>query len=560
MINIAFEWNNFNQEYFNKMKNQIRSIILFLCFSYQLNAQDQGVFSGSLELNGNFFMRDTAIGAANTPQYDNQLSGGDAWFNLNYNYKGFDFGLRFDAYHNSNLQNPVGSYSAQGIGYWHARKKINKLDITAGHIYDQIGSGIIFRTYEQRPLFIDNALVGLRLGFDLLEKDAGNLIVKGFVGRQKRPFSNNREDIIARAYQPIVKALSLEGFWGNEAGTISVAPGVGVINRTLDDGTMNLIVAEINTYAAVDSFIPKFNVYATTLYNTLTVKNFSWYIEGAFKTHEAIADPREGRLVDRTGNILYTSLAYSQKGIGITLEAKRTQNFSLRVSPLETAFNGMLNFLPPMQRQNTYRLSARYNSATQELGELAFQGDIKYSPKRTLNFNLNGAYISDLNNELLYSELHFITEYRKPQKYSMVAGFQFQQYNQEIYEEKPGVPLVKTYIPYIDFLYKFDKKKSLRTEVQYMYTEEDFGQWAFALLEFSIAPHWIFTTSAMVNVVPKKSDKIQVFPTAGVVYNYKTNRFGLSYVKQVEGIVCSGGICRYEPAFSGVKLNVTSTF
>jgi hypothetical protein len=38
------------------------------------------------------------------------------------------------------------------------------------------------------------------------------------------------------------------------------------------------------------------------------------------------------------------------------------------------------------------------------------------------------------------------------------------------------------------------------------------------------------------------------------------NRFTLAYVKQVDGINCSGGVCRYEPAFSGVKATVTSSF
>jgi len=50
------------------------------------------------------------------------------------------------------------------------------------------------------------------------------------------------------------------------------------------------------------------------------------------------------------------------------------------------------------------------------------------------------------------------------------------------------------------------------------------------------------------------------YPRFDVFYNIKSNRFGLSYVKQVEGVVCTGGICRLEPAFSGVKFNVTSSF
>ena len=57
----------------------------------------------------------------------------------------------------------------------------------------------------------------------------------------------------------------------------------------------------------------------------------------------------------------------------------------------------------------------------------------------------------------------------------------------------------------------------------------------------------------------KKGEKLH-YPTAGVVYSAGSTRYSLRYVKQVEGVVCSGGICRLEPAFSGVKLNVSANF
>ena len=49
-------------------------------------------------------------------------------------------------------------------------------------------------------------------------------------------------------------------------------------------------------------------------------------------------------------------------------------------------------------------------------------------------------------------------------------------------------------------------------------------------------------------------------PKKSSVYVKNANRFQLRYVKQVEGIVCSGGICRLEPAFSGVKFSMSSNF
>jgi hypothetical protein len=50
------------------------------------------------------------------------------------------------------------------------------------------------------------------------------------------------------------------------------------------------------------------------------------------------------------------------------------------------------------------------------------------------------------------------------------------------------------------------------------------------------------------------------FPRFDVYYQPGNNLFALSYIKQVEGVICTGGICRLEPAFSGVRLSLNSSF
>jgi hypothetical protein len=145
---------------------------------------------------------------------------------------------------------------------------------------------------------------------------------------------------------------------------------------------------------------------------------------------------------------------------------------------------------------------------------------------------------------------------------------QFQNYNQNRFESKPGVPMVETITPYFEYLYKFSRKQSLRVEGQYMSTDQDYGSWAFGLAEFSIAPHWTFTVSDMFNISPGKNSPVDEngeklalhYPRVDAFYTYKNSRISLSYIKQVEGVVCSGGICRLEPAFSGVRMTVNSNF
>ncbi len=559
-----------------ELKVFLKSLIL-LTFCHLANAQDDsgGRISGNLEANSNFFISDPRIGATNTPQYDHELFGADAWMNLNYSNWGFDFGLRFDIYNNSFLPDPRNSYTDEGIGRWYIKKKIQDLEISVGFLYDQIGSGIIFRAYEERPLFIDNALKGARLTYDLTP----DWKIKVFTGRQKNAFD---------VYQSVIKGGSVEGYIsGKEGSKWSIAPGFGVVGRTHSKDDIDQLYSTIGSYTPQDTVSITYNTYAFSLYNTLSFGKLGWYAEASYKTKETFFDTfaekhnwdgkiSEGKFVRRPGTVFYSSLSYGTKGFGINVEGKRTENFTFRANPFVQLNRGMINFLPPMTRINSYRLTARYAAATQELGEMAFQADVNYNPSRKLSFNLNFSNITDLNNTQLYREIYFTAKYKYKRKWELLGGIQMQQYNQEIYEIKPDVPLVETITPFVDFTYKLTRKKAIRLEAQYMKIGEDeykggkqdYGDWVFGLAEYSIAPSWTFTISDMFNINPGVNSPENVngekesihYPRFDIFYTHNANRFSLSYVKQVEGIVCSGGICRLEPAFSGVKFTVNSSF
>lgn len=546
-------------------------VAVFLLQAASLGAQEKGVFSGGFESNLNFFMRDSLIGAADIPQYDRELTGGEAWLNLNYSYDGFVLGARFDLFNNSNLRNPTGSYTGQGVGIWFIRKSIGNLDLQAGHIYDQIGSGIIFRSFEQRPLLIDNALYGVHGKYHLND----NWSIKAFTGMQRFLFEE---------HSGIIKGVNLEGFhtFGEAGNALNIAPGIGLVNRTLSDDAVDRLVDKLQFYRAEDVVTPTYNTYAMTAYNTLTYNWLTWYVEAAYKTPEVYLDPMalretssgdivDGRLVREAGTVFYSSVGIALGKLGVSIEAKRTENFNFRADPNLTRLDGLVNYLPPMNRQNSYRMTARYAPAVQDLSEQAFQIDASYKLSRKLSLHGNYSNITTLDGDQLYREIYVDATYKHKRKWQLTAGIQRQEYNQEVYEIKPEVPIVQTVTPFADFLYRITRKQSIRFETQYMNTEQDFGKWWFGLIEYGVAPKWIFEASIMYNFEPNE-DRIDavlneagelpalVYPTLGAVYVHKANRYSLRYVKQVEGIVCTGGICRLEPAFSGFKFQVTSVF
>jgi hypothetical protein len=547
----------------------VRSILFTLgCIAYfSISAQDpQGVLSGSLDLNANIFLKDSAINAFGLPQYENQYFGNESWLNLRYSKGDFSAGLRYDFFLNSNLPNPSASFTQNGLGRWYVSKQFNDLDIDVGYLYDQIGSGIIYRAYENTPLFVDNALLGASLKLKLND----NLWIKGFGGQQKNAFET---------YGGSIKALNAEYFksFGKEDKTVSIAPGIGFVNKTLSDEIMSKIVDALTAYLPIDRFGPVYNSYALTAYNTLQYKNLSLYTEAVVKTKdiyynnfatkaEVSGSTTRGKFENKNGSVLYTSLGYAGEKIGLTLEAKRTENFVFRMDPTQRLLRGYITFLPPMNRQNTYRLTARYAPFTQEVSEQAIQLDYKHRWNKKWSHSINLSWINTLDGQKLYRELYTDIIYKPSNNYSFTAGLQRVQYNQEVYEEKPDVPTVSTYVPFFDILYKISRKKALRLETQYMFTDQDFGSWVHSLLEFSIAPRWIFESSIMYNTDPKKKligaakpEKI-AYPSVGVTYSKGTNRLQLRYVKQVEGVVCSGGICRLEPAFSGMRFTLNSQF
>ncbi len=547
--------------------------------------QDHGFISGSFQSNTNFYIRDSAIGAANLPHYDNYKVGSDIWFNLNYTNTKYDFeaGIRFDAFLNSILRNPTTPYTGVGIGSFYLKKKFKDVTLSGGYLYDQIGCGMIYRTYEERTLGIDNALIGGRVEYDY----KGMLHVKAFSGVQKNLFT---------IYNPIIAGFNAEGNFTK--GNVTIAPGIGMVNRSMDQGSIGKLVSAIESMDSADRFVPKYNVYAFTAYNTITAGPVSWYIEGSYKTKEGnyyLNQYGQSQLQNKAGSAIYSSLNISKKGIGATFLFKRVENFTMRTSPNEKIFQGLMNFEPPVPRQNSLRLPSRYFASSLEQHELAFGTEITWKPIKKWTFVFNGSYVRDFifkpalirepvvtdkgggvldtsyrDHKTFFGEANLECRFKPKSNIELEFGFQYLFYNRVMYQSDggiyPGEYKVSSYTPFVEISHRFNKKMSYRIELQYQYVPNDFGQWAYGLFEFNIAPSFSVAVSDMWNFKPNPHNIVAVyqqphhFYSAFVAYTYGPHRFSLNYVKQVAGIVCTGGVCRYEPAFSGVRFSVTSTF
>lgn len=557
---------NFTDPILNLMRKSILLVLLALSGT-SAQAQDKGIMSGNFQGNFSIFELDSAIGAYESPQYLSEKSSAEGWLYLNYRIKGFNLSARYDLFHNSNLLNPTGSFTGNGLGYWQISKTIDNLTITAGSFYDQFGSGLVFRSYENRLIGIDFAMEGLHLKYQLTP----NTQIKAFTGRQKGAQANR-----FGTSPEVEKGINAEHtlFFGTDD-KYNVNLGGSWVNRTLTQNTMSILAAEINSYDLNLRFDPRYNVYAYNGYATFTLGNFSVFGEYVGKTKEAVRNLETGLLELKPGMTYYFGGSYSinkigrkkRSAIGVNVQYRKIEDFQFRVSPYDQLLNGLLTYQPSLTRQAAYRLLARYNAPAQDYGEQGIQGDLVYTIKSGSTITLNYSNVKKLDGQQLFREYFGEYSHRFSKKLKAKVGLQSVFYDQEVYEGKDtSYPDVHTITPFIDITYKLSTRNSLRLEAQYLHTEQDLGSFVNAILELNMSPHYSFAVADMVNVNPVRhkdspiSDEIIHYYTIFAKYTVQTTSFTAAYVKQVEGVNCTGGICRLEPAFSGFRFTVVTTF
>jgi predicted porin len=119
-----------------------------------------------------------------------------------------------------------------------------------------------------------------------------------------------------------------------------------------------------------------------------------------------------------------------------------------------------------------------------------------------------------------------------------------------------------------DVTYKFNKKHSMRVEAQYLASDDYYGDWVAATVEYNFAPMLSFYVSDMWNC--EATDKnyntstdrnyLMHYYQVGATFTHSNYRVMLSYGRNRDGFVCSGGGCRYQPGFKGVNLAFTMSF
>ena len=572
------------------------TIALALAFSFRASAQSflaNSQVSGSFQTDAQYYMLDEGIGISDL---NGKRLGINGFGKLNYTNGNFSAGIRFEAFL-PEMNGFRSELNGVGLANFFATYDNGFIGMTVGDIYDQFGSGLVFRSYEEWSLGMDNALRGARV---VLRPTQG-VTLKGVYGRQRYYWAPYLErDMGIDDYRGIVRGVDAEWDLNQSIPAMNDAKfrmsiGGSFVSKKQEDYSLFYYIPE--------------NVGAAAARINLGYGNFTFSTEYAYKINDPSAI---NNLIYKEGRALLASLSYSQKGFGAVLQVKRVDNMSFKSMYTGKQNDLDINFIPPINYTHTHSLPSMYTYSTQPNGEMAAQFQVnytipkgtalggKYGTKLAFNFSQVNDIVRDsvldhdqlvinkpgslgytskffaIGDRRFFRDINFEIDKKISKDWHITAQYINLYYDIETIEGHAGAPPVKANIGFLDVTYKINKKQSLRLEVQGLWESEvhkgyvveesekkDYqkrGDWAFVLLEYSITPHWSFSIADKWNYGNPVEEYRDHYFTGTVTYVHDATRVMLSAGRQSEGVVCVGGVCRVVPASSGVTLTVSTSF
>lgn len=553
------------------MKNLILGACL--CMGTLAFSQDNGYFFGGLESNSQWLMPDEKIGF-DTPEDRFRANN---YLQLNYSLGKFTAGVQYESYLPAALLGYSPTWDGEnGIGTYYLNFKNESLDITGGYFYEQFGSGLILRTWEDRQLGINNALKGLRVKFTPTE----NLGLTGVYGQIRNGF-----DVSEGVMQGLDANANLSGLLDIEI--VDLKLGASYVGRYQSNGANDSIPANINSFGGRLDFV---------------ANNFYGGIEAITKDPDVIVNEGEVESAQHfDGTALQVNLGYAQKGLGINSTFRRLENFSFyadRYAEGNLYNEQIVNYVPALTKQHDYLLSNIYvynaqprllfSDTEQRAGEVGAQVDVYYSFDResTLgkvgtklagNFSYWAGLESTFNFEeqtydpkfigkgpRYFRDLNIEVKNRWSSKWSTIATFQDVIIDKGVTE---GGPLgiqgdIRAQIAVIEGTRKFEGGKALRMELQHLWVDKsrknvDRKNWMAGVLEYNF--NSAFTLYAADAWNYEGEGEIHYYSFGGS-YTKGPARFAVNYGRQRGGLICVGGVCRFVPENTGVTANLVVTF
>lgn len=552
-------------------------LLLFIIFSFLSTTAQEKIktekinFYGGFESNSQWYLNDEGL---NVEHPEIPLRANSYLF-ANLKYKNWIAGIQAESYEDEALQNFNPRYDKSDVATYFLQFKNEQIDLTAGYFYEQFGSGLLYRSWEDRALGINNALRGGRVIF----RPTSFLTLKSIYGRQRTGFDISRGEIYGVDTEIILSDLF-------KMKTSELSLGFTYVGR-------EEIVESIPN--------PNFNSLTNGFAARLDFAHNGFYMGSEYniKSNDAVVEVQnqiENEFI-KPGSALLMNMGYSKKGFGIDATFRRLENmgfFSERDAKGNAFNDRILNFVPSLTKQHHYNLANIYVYQAQpnvllgdetllKTGEIGGQVDFfynfkkktflggKYGTKLAINvsnwhalggtfylpkkeyatdfFGFGRKYFSDYN-------IEFTKKWNS--KLQSVFTYINQYYNKKLVEETDG--LVRTNILGAEATYKFTDSKSIRVLGEHMWADSDRKNWAASTVEFNLNSTLSFFAADIYNYGNDEPDLRNHYYNFGSAFRQKSTRIALSYGRQRGGLVCVGGVCRFVPESSGFSLSLNTTF
>lgn len=535
----------------------------------------KGQLSGSLESNNIYYDKDNIMQESGFMERPDKVFGSHDYLKLDYTLGRFSAGIQidgylppmygFDIYTLKKEANRIdGSSMLTGFFTKYVQWEDTNWGVRLGDIYDQFGNGLIFRTYEDRALGFNNAIAGARVHYNF----NNYFTIKALAGMPRYYDKRNTNWVWGADL-----SLSLSDIVGWNNGLIAIEGSY--VGRHQNDA---LAYAEEEYILGLDS--KTLNMVSGRL--NFEVAGFTLRGEYVTKLNNDI-DMNEGLFEGRKGNAIHIDLGYSYKRFSASATFRRQENMNTLLMLGGQGGCNVINYIPVLTRQHTYLLTnLNPYQPTSTGGEIGGQIDLYYSLRnksnrtKYWNFHANFSTFQNLDyveypggptseGKKTWLEINVDAERQWNRKIKTTFLYAYQEYDKN--HGLGETQYLKSHIFVADMTYKFNKKHSLHVEAQYL---ADFdnkqGDWVALLAEYNFAPKFSFYVSDMwncekadMNFANQKNYLIHYYQV-GASFTHGRTRIQLSYGRNREGVVCSGGVCRPQPAYTGVNLALTTSF
>ena len=513
----------------------------------------KGYVTGSLESNTNCYVEDAKT-KATVPDGN---FGSNNYLKVDYYNDKFSAGIQMEAYAPVLL-----GFSADLKGAALTNYYLNWTDedfaVTVGTLYDQFGSGLLFRAWEDRALGLNNALTGARIAYNF--KDI--VAVKALWGMPRYGMKFSSTQVKGADF-----SFSISNLAGWDKTYLAVEGSVMDRYEALGDDMR------------VDGCRPNCTGWSGRV--NMESNGFFFkgeYVDAGTKYMYDLDYAGSGQMyLRKRGNAQLVETGYNGRGLGVNLTLRRLEWMGSKVALDGTSSVNLLNYVPAMCTQYTYMLTTinPYSSQIGDIkpgftnsGEMGGQLDVFYNfrrgtllgGKRGMKVHANFSTYYAIAEEgtfkpgnMLFRDLSVDIEKPWNKKFKSTFLWSMQAWSPKAGANKT-VYLSNIFVA--DLLYKFTETFSTRLELQYLVTFEDMKDWMAALLEVNFAPHWSIYASDMYN---HGSTNVHYY-NAGVSYTRSRTRLALGYGRYRDGYICSGGVCKPIPAYTGANLSLTMSF